>query len=603
MLEFKPIGGDFVKLIKRLTSVVVVFLYCFTLHINTSMASGNKGEKLKAIFLMDASKSMLKSDPENIRGEAIKLFIDMCRGKGDSIGLTAYGSKIVKNIELKGIKSFEDRDNLKKLIKDIPKSDSTDIGLGLLESINNLEKGTKEGGIPTIILLSDGKNDPERSIAQSNGDITKAIQISKEKGYKIYTIGLNADGSVDVNLLKKIASETNGKSFIINAARDLPWIFGEIFADSSQLKMISKGNVQLNGDFQNVQIDIPNSNVVEVNISIMSQGKVELKITDNNGSIKSIPADDIYCSYSNKYTLVKLLTPGCGSWTLGIKGQKGQNADVNLIYNYELGLDVTKTPDGEYKPLDVVNVSAYLTSNGLRLEDKDFYKGLNGKIIVCSEKGDLIEEIKMNNSENGFEGACKVPAEGNVEIMVRVDGSSFYRESEKIKLKIADSTKVSENKIEPLKPELKKNRTINLNGYLIGGSLLVLIAATCVIVLIKRNKRRKIAAHVIDSESELTGRIMVTIKDELTGQSFPPVIRNLNSYSSGISIAQVVPELLEYRGVEGIRIISDEKNLKSDKPERNQRVKDSITYIKIGDKKKISLPGSSRVLFVEYMTE
>lgn len=591
------------KVIKRLTSVFLVFLYCFTFNINISMASGNKGKKINVIFVMDASKSMLKSDPQNIRGDAIKLFIDMCRGKGDGIGLTAYGSKIVKTVEPKSIKSFEDRENLKKLIQDIPQSDSTDIGLGIMEGIKNLEKGVKEGVIPIIIFLSDGKNDPERSLEESNKDITKAIQISKEKGYKIYTIGLNADGSVDVNLLKSIANETHGKSFVVNTAKDLPLIFGQIFAESSQLKMISKGNIQLNGDFQNVQIEIPNSNVVEANISIMSQGKIELRITDSKGNIRSIPSDGIYCSYSNKYSLIKLLAPERGNRVLGIKGQMGQSADVSIIYNYELGLDVTKILDREYKPGDSINIDAYLTSNGQKLEDMDFYKGLNGKIILNNEKGDLVEEFKMENSSNGFKGICKIPSGGNFQILVRVDGNSFYRESEAVKLNIDSIQQVVENKVEPLKPEIKDKKTMDLNVYLIGGIILVFIIVICAILLLKRPKKRKIVTSEAVESSGLSGRIMVTIKEEATGISHPPIVRNLEHYDSGISIVQIIPELLEYKGLEKIRIISDKINLNSTKLSQAKRDQDCITYIKIGDKKRINLNGSSKVLFVEYLPE
>lgn len=425
--------------VKRLTSALIVFLFCFTFFINTSLAGENNGEKLNVIFVMDASKSMLKSDPQNIREDAARLFIDMCRGKGDSIGLTAYGSKIVKTVEPKSIKSFEDRENLKNLIKDVPGSESTDIGLGIIDGIKNLEKGAKDDGIPIIILISDGRNDPERALEESNRDITNALIISREKGYRIYTIGLNANGKVDVNLLKRIADETKGKAFIINSARDLPLIFGEIFADSSQLKMLSKGNMQFSGDFQNVEIDIPNSNVVEANISIMSQSKIELRITDNKGNIKNIPSDNLYYSYLNKYSLVKLLSPEQGRWVLGIKGEKGQSADISLIYNYELGIDVAKIPDKEYKPSDALDISAYLTSNGQKLEDKAFYNGLSGKIIIKNEKGDLVGEFKMENLSNEFKGTCKISSGGSFKIIVRIDGTSFYRETTAAELNIPKS--------------------------------------------------------------------------------------------------------------------------------------------------------------------
>lgn len=506
---------------------------------------------INTVFVLDASRSMKKSDPEFIRIEAMKLFIDMCRGKGDKIGIDAYGSTIVKEIPLKKIESDNDREMLKSDVGNIPDSTSTDIGLGLMKGIENLEIGMDKNGIPIIILLSDGKNDPARSLDKSNEDILKAVNISKEKGYKIYTIGLNADGSVDEKLLKDIANETGGKSFIINSSKELPMIFSMIFAESSQLKIIPSGSVSCNGDFQRVNIEIPNSNITEANISVTSKNGTQLIIEDTNGQSIDLKSEGIYYSSSNKYSLLKIKNPVKGSLILGVKGAIGDTAELNLIYNYDVKLKVNFNPDGGYKKGEVIKINAYLLSNNRELEDSAFYSGLKGKILI-KNSDNSIKEIEMTNTDKGFEGSIAIEDENYFDISVCVEGSGLNRETPYKRIEIENSISEDKNASDVDSSDIKEEKNISKDTVIY--IIIALIAVLTAVFLIVYKKKRPVKPYKGQGE-ELFGKIMITIFDENINERFPPIIRKLDGYKSGAYIKSIIPELSEYSEFDGIRVI------------------------------------------------
>lgn len=122
-------------------------------------------------------------------------------------------------------------------------NDGTAIGDGIASAINRIVSGQAKS--KSIILLTDGTNNA--------GDVapSTAAQIAKEKGIKIYTIGVGTNGSIQITdpygfstttmetkideaTLKNIAQITNGKFFRATDTRMLRDVFSEIDALEKQ---------------------------------------------------------------------------------------------------------------------------------------------------------------------------------------------------------------------------------------------------------------------------------------------------------------------------------------------------------------------------------
>ena len=98
--------------------------------------------------------------------------------------------------------------------------ESTAIGDAVIQSIRTLSFG--EAKNKAIILLTDGYHNAGRSSPK------EAVKEAKEKGIKLYTIGIGKKSDYDVALLETMAKESGGKSYAANSAEALEKVFKEI---------------------------------------------------------------------------------------------------------------------------------------------------------------------------------------------------------------------------------------------------------------------------------------------------------------------------------------------------------------------------------------
>ena len=115
--------------------------------------------------------------------------------------------------------------------------DGTALGDGLTSAVNRISSGHARS--KSIILLTDGSNNA--------GDVppSTAAQIAKQKGIRVYTIGIGTNGSIqiadpygfssttietkiDETTLRNIANTTGGKFFRATNRRMLQEVFEEI---------------------------------------------------------------------------------------------------------------------------------------------------------------------------------------------------------------------------------------------------------------------------------------------------------------------------------------------------------------------------------------
>jgi len=196
-----------------------------------------KVEGTDIVLALDISSSMLATDLQPTRFDAAKdvaqKFVN--QRTDDNIGLVVFSGESLSLMPL-----TNDKSSLINAIRGVKTgllNDGTAIGDGLSSSINRLTSGKAKS--KSIILLTDGTNNA--------GDVapSTAAQIAKQKGIKIYTIGVGTNGSIqitdpygfstttmetkiDESALKDIAKITNGKYFRATDSRMLRDIFNEI---------------------------------------------------------------------------------------------------------------------------------------------------------------------------------------------------------------------------------------------------------------------------------------------------------------------------------------------------------------------------------------
>lgn len=196
-------------------------------------------EGIDISLVLDISGSMLAEDLRPNRLDAAKKVIDdFIEGRvSDRIGLVVFSRFAFTQCPL-----TVDYNVLRNLLGDIKSGmieDGTAIGNALANGVNRLKDSEAKSKI--IILLTDGVNN------SGEVDPLTAVEIAKNYGIRIYTIGVGSRGEapypvqtpfgiryqmvpveIDEALLKKIAESTGGQYFRATDNRTLKDIYNKI---------------------------------------------------------------------------------------------------------------------------------------------------------------------------------------------------------------------------------------------------------------------------------------------------------------------------------------------------------------------------------------
>lgn len=200
-------------------------------------ASNSRVEGTDIVLALDISSSMLANDLQPTRMKAAKDVTSkfISNRVNDNMSLVVFSGESLSLMPL-----TNDRNALISAVGTIKEGmleDGTAIGDGITSAINRLTSGKAKS--KSIVLLTDGTNNA--------GDVapSTAAQIAKQKGIKIYTIGVGTNGriqipdpyglsttvmetKIDDGALKNIAKITNGKYFRATDSKMLADVFQEI---------------------------------------------------------------------------------------------------------------------------------------------------------------------------------------------------------------------------------------------------------------------------------------------------------------------------------------------------------------------------------------
>ena len=196
-------------------------------------------EGIDIVLAMDVSGSMIAEDFKPNRIEAAKAvalkFVD--QRPTDRIGLVIFSGESFTMCPI-----TIDHNVLKEQISQVKNgmiTDGTSIGMGLATAVDRLR--FSKGKSKVIILMTDGVNN------MGLIDPITALEIAKAFKVRVYTIGIGTMGQaimpvqtpmgiqkqmmpveIDEPLLRKIATETNGKYFRATGNKSLEGIYTDI---------------------------------------------------------------------------------------------------------------------------------------------------------------------------------------------------------------------------------------------------------------------------------------------------------------------------------------------------------------------------------------
>jgi len=191
---------------------------------STTVNHAKKGRDL--VLLLDTSGSMAErgfngSDTSQSKYDiSVTLAKDFIKNRhDDNVGLVVFGSFAFTasplTYDLTALNEMFD------LMSDVGiAGTSTAIGDALVQGLRTLESGEAKSKV--LILLTDGLHNAGKHSPR------QAVSMIKEKGVKVYTIGIGKKQEYDVALLTNIASDTGGKSFFCKNSEELKKVYESI---------------------------------------------------------------------------------------------------------------------------------------------------------------------------------------------------------------------------------------------------------------------------------------------------------------------------------------------------------------------------------------
>lgn len=439
--------GNLTKKMKKiiLTCMITVFLTLVVGGELLAKAADMDSGGLDVVIVVDTSGSMKQTDSERLAVEAAKLFVDMMETAGSKVALVPFSHELGNVIPMTEIHSQSDKYVIKDALDGIRYTGDTDIGLALKAANEILAQDINSENRRVILFFTDGKIDlpkGSRTNEDSKADALDVANVAAEEEIPIYTIGLNSNGNVDQELISDLSAATGGRNYIVDNAEVLPQIFDEIYADFINSNIISLGDFVTDGvNFVEIPFSIENNSVLEANIIMLSDKALdEIQVIDPNGENVMADSTHMIVEESDRYTLLKLITPGMGEWKLMVKGDDGCKVHVNLIFNYRVSLQCeAEVVFGETGPN--IEVLAWMDKDGSKLTDKDLYQAFVGKVYLESESGSQV--FDMVTHEDSF--STSIPADdlyGEFTLFARIESESMYRESEPVALSILNSAPI-----------------------------------------------------------------------------------------------------------------------------------------------------------------
>ncbi len=287
-------------------------------------------EKVDAVLLLDASGSMRVTDPKQLREEGAKLFIQFLK-PGDRLSIIAFDSeaRIIRPL------SAYERDQSDAITKNVAEvgnsGEYTDLLAGIKAAKELLEKEIRADANPVIVLLSDGKMDPQpimgSPMLRTTDLMNNYMPELKAKGIKVHTLAFSEQA--DKELLQQVALATEGQHWFTPSSEKVHESYADLFLvvkKPQMLPLTAKG----------FRID---ANIEEATFYVNRDEGGDLQVRSPGGKLfNSVDhPEDIKWFRGQKFDVVTIIKPEVGDWQ--VEGLPSSEGFATVLTNLKLITD------------------------------------------------------------------------------------------------------------------------------------------------------------------------------------------------------------------------------------------------------------------------
>jgi hypothetical protein len=371
--------------------------------------------------IVDASGSMLISDPDKLTSEALRLISNLAPEEEATLGIWLFGeaprvllpeSVINKTMKTK-LASYVDS----YVTQDV----QTDLEAIVKMLIDTPDQGNLADGFNRHwILVTDGMVDIslDEAVNKTSRDrilneLTKQLE---EKDIHLHTISMT--GYTDKELLETLSLRTSATHTEVAIPEDLLDTFDRIFTQATP-------SDELPFDGNRFLVD---DAIEELTLVVFHDNGIQPHIMKPNGRILSLVNDkNTAVSASNHYTLITITKPDPGEWQ--VSNVDLERSSIRIITNLSAQATPVSPVTFEGEP---IYSTVGLFQGDKRIQDEDILNLLSVKqtlIRLNGEKKETIFSLPMIKNKSVFKETIKgITEPGNYELLSIVDGKTFTRQ-------------------------------------------------------------------------------------------------------------------------------------------------------------------------------
>ncbi|WP_372591501.1 VWA domain-containing protein, partial [Guyparkeria sp.] len=342
--------------------------------------------------LIDVSGSMKETDPDNLRGPALRLLADLVSERS-RVRVDLFGDQ-VSNLLSAATADADTRRAMRHVAGQIRSDEPfTDIPAALEAA----DRGWADPVQRHVILLSDGKVDVSRETGDNESAMAflrdEVIPSLVESGVQVHTVALSE--FADTDMLAEIADRTGGLAISARSSADLQRAFLALFEATAP-----RTGLPLTDN--RIQVD---DSVRELTLVIFRQPDAapsRIKLPDGRevDVERAKRMDDWRWDDSAGRDLITITRPSPGTWHI----QAREDPDNRALVITDLDLAMPDIP-GRVHPGEIIEGYLVLTDRGEPIIEPRLSDDMTATIRIVDPTGDMADRIVLNDRAMGDDEA------------------------------------------------------------------------------------------------------------------------------------------------------------------------------------------------------
>ena len=214
-------------------TLVMVFLLGTVLQFIYGVDISGAKKINDVVMLIDTSSSMVNTDPQNKRFEAVRSLMDKM-ALDNRVSIFVFNDNVINVQQMANVTDALKIETEDKLKAYSIASGRTNIKGALEDAMTHIMQNTLQDRAAMVILLSDGGDNYnlENSFADN-------IKPYKDGDIPIFTVGMEGN---DYNLLRKLSQNTGGKYYSLDNAEGLDNVFTRIYMEKDLRLLVGQRN-------------------------------------------------------------------------------------------------------------------------------------------------------------------------------------------------------------------------------------------------------------------------------------------------------------------------------------------------------------------------